>query len=37
VDQYVEWPAASLGPDGAFVAYLVKEKHRAGVYVARSP
>ncbi|MCC6335950.1 MAG: hypothetical protein IT380_18410 [Myxococcales bacterium] len=37
VDQYVEWPALSLGPDGASVAYLVKEKQRAGVYVAKSP
>lgn len=37
VDQYVEWPAVSLGPDGAYVAYLVKEKARAGVYVAKSP
>lgn len=37
VDQYVEWPAASLGGDGAYVAYLVKEKQRAGLYVAKSP
>ncbi|MEW6434282.1 MAG: hypothetical protein AB1730_22500 [Myxococcota bacterium] len=37
VDQYVEWPALSLGADGAYVAYLVKEKPRAGVYVAKSP
>jgi hypothetical protein len=37
VDQYVEWPAVSLGSDGARVAYLVKEKQRAGVYVATSP
>jgi hypothetical protein len=37
VDQYVEWPAVSLGPDGAYVAYVVKEKQRAGVYVAKSP
>ncbi|MEW5737421.1 MAG: gliding motility protein [Myxococcota bacterium] len=37
VDQYVEWPAVSLGADGAYVAYLVKEKQRAGVYVAKTP
>jgi len=37
VDQYVEWPALSLGADGAYVAYLVKEKQRPGVYVVKSP
>jgi hypothetical protein len=35
LDQYVEWPALLL-PDGA-VAYLVNEKQRPGVYVAKSP
>jgi hypothetical protein len=37
VDQYVEWPALSLGADGQYVAYLVKEKARPGLYVAKSP
>ncbi len=32
IDQYVEWPALLLSTGG--VAYLVKEKQRAGVYVA---
>lgn len=35
LDQYVEWPALLL-PD-ASVAYLVSEKNRPGVYVAKSP
>ncbi len=35
IDQYVEWPALMLADDS--VAYLVNEKHRAGVYVAKSP
>lgn len=34
IDQYVEWPALLL-PDGG-VAYLVAEKGRPGVYVAKS-
>ena len=34
IDQYVEWPALLL-PDGS-VAYLVNEKSRPGVYVAKS-
>lgn len=34
IDQYVEWPAVLLQTGG--VAYLVDEKHRAGVYVANS-
>lgn len=34
IDQYVEWPGLLL-PDGS-VAYLVNEKSRAGVYVAKS-
>lgn len=33
IDQYVEWPAILLA-DGS-VAYLVHEKNRAGVYVAK--
>lgn len=37
VDQYVEWPALSLGDDGARVAYVVREAGRAGLYVAASP
>jgi hypothetical protein len=35
IDQYVEWPGLLLA-DGS-VAYLVNEKSRAGVYVAKSP
>ncbi len=35
LDQYVEWPAVMLA-DGS-VAYLVNEKNRAGVFVAKSP
>ncbi len=35
IDQYVDWPGVLL-PDGA-AAYLVHEKNRAGVYVAKSP
>ena len=35
IDQYVDWPGVLL-PDGA-VAYLVHEKSRPGVYVAKSP
>jgi hypothetical protein len=35
IDQYVEWPGLLL-PDGS-VAYLVNEKSRPGVYVAKSP
>lgn len=34
IDQFVEWPGLLL-PDGS-VAYLVYEKSRAGVYVAKS-
>lgn len=34
VDQYVEWPALILGEKGEYVAYLVHEKSRSGVYVA---
>ena len=34
IDQYVEWPGILL-PDGS-VAYLVHEKNRPGVYVAKS-
>lgn len=37
IDQYVEWPGLLLGPDGGRVAYLVNEKSRPGVYVAKSP
>jgi hypothetical protein len=37
IDQYVEWPALLLGPEGARVAYLVNEKNRPGLYVAPSP
>lgn len=37
IDQYVEWPVLSLGNDGAYVAYLVNEKARPGVYVAKAP
>ncbi len=35
IDQYVEWPALLLA-DGS-VAYLVNEKNRPGLYVAKSP
>ena len=34
IDQYVEWPAVVL--DDSSVAYLVHEKGRVGVYVAKS-
>lgn len=34
IDQYVEWPGLLLA-DGS-VAYLVREKNRPGVYVAKS-
>lgn len=34
IDQYLEWPALILGAKGDFVAYLVHEKGRPGVYVA---
>lgn len=34
IDQYVDWPALLLN-DGS-VAYLVHEKHRSGLYVAKS-
>lgn len=37
IDQYVEWPALWLGPDSGYVAYLVNEKNRPGVYVAKAP
>jgi hypothetical protein len=37
VDQYVEWPALILGPEGRRVAYLVRERSRPGLYVARVP
>jgi hypothetical protein len=37
IDQYVEWPGLLLGDSAGAVAYLVREKSRPGVYVAKSP
>lgn len=37
IDQFVEWPATLLGEKGDAVAYLVHEKKRSGVWVAKSP
>jgi hypothetical protein len=37
IDQYVEWPGVMLGEKGEGYAYLVHERSRAGVYVAKSP
>lgn len=37
IDQFVDWPGLILGDKGDAVAYLVHEKKRAGVYVAKSP
>lgn len=37
IDQYVEWPGAILGEKGDAFAYLVHERSRPGVYVAKSP
>lgn len=34
LDQYVEWPAMVVGEQGQLTAYLVKEKHRSGLYIA---
>jgi hypothetical protein len=37
IDQKVQWPVLNLGRDGKFVAYLVKDKQRPGLYVAQVP
>jgi hypothetical protein len=37
VDQFVEWPALIGGPTGEFIAYVVNEPSRAGLYVAETP
>jgi hypothetical protein len=37
VDQYTAWPGLILGPRGQWIAYLVHERSRAGVYLAKAP